>query len=88
MYNQVIKSEEAELFISSYMYCCRYGIHVSRFGDERLLESKDYGLMTPLSDDLRALCSDRVLIELCYNYDYNLKKVLLALRSSKEVDWN
>lgn len=60
----MIKREEAELIIRSYMYCRRYGIHVSRFADPTLTESNDYGILKPLSDELREPCSDRVLIEL------------------------
>lgn len=63
LYNQVIKREAAEWFIASYMYSFRYGIHVSRHEDPRITSSNDYGIMTPLSNELRAVCSERFLIE-------------------------
>lgn len=69
MYNQVIKCKAAALFIAIYMYYFRYGIHVSRLADPKLTASKHYGIMTPLSDNLRAICSDQFLIDLYYNSD-------------------
>lgn len=74
---KLIKHEADQLLIESYMYYFRYGIHVSIFADTRLTESKDYGIMTPSSDDIREISSNRGLIELYYNSDNNLKKFLL-----------
>lgn len=59
----MVNREAAELFIASYMYCYRYGIHVNMFSDSKLTECKDYGITTQLSDHLRESCSDRSLLK-------------------------
>lgn len=88
MYKKVRKRETAEFFIAIYMYSWSYCIHVSRFADPRLTARAYYGIMPPVSDALRPICSYRFLIELYYNSDFNLKKVLIALQPSVEVNRN
>lgn len=54
MYYKVIKREVADLLISMYMYFLPFVIHVSRFSNQLLKASKDYGIMIPLSNDIGA----------------------------------
>lgn len=68
------------------MHDCKYSIMVSKLGDPILRKSIKYGMMTPLPQDLRDLCTDRILIVLLYNYEYDIEKVALEKRLSEEVD--
>lgn len=82
-----MKKEAAELFVAKFMHTSRYCIFISKSGAPRLSGSKLHGSLTPLSVDLLAICTDLYLLELFFNFDYNLKKVLMAVRRSHEVNW-
>lgn len=65
----------------------RYDIMVSKHGDSRLIKSLTYVIMTPLPQELRDVCTDRMVINLLNNYNYDLKRYYSLKRCSEEVEW-
>ena len=52
-----------------------------------MTDSNGYGLLTPIPDKMIPFMTDAYLIELFYGSDYNLAKVLCAVRRAKAIDW-
>lgn len=43
--------------------------------------------MTELPAEPRDYCTNHFLVKIFYEFDYDLKKFLLAVRRTDEVDW-
>lgn len=81
VFAQVVVREAIELLLerSYIIHTCRYGISISKQGDPIIQDNHGYVIMTELSQDFRDYCSNRFLVELFYDSDYDLKKVFFAI---------
>lgn len=75
------------MFIGAHMYCSRFRMEVAKHVEPLPTRSDGYDIMTEISNGLLEICSDRYLIELNFNSDYNLKNALLLIRIAGKIDW-
>lgn len=74
------------MFIGAYIYFFRFGMEVTKHVNPLLTRIVVYGIVTEIPNSLVEMCSDRYLIELYFNPDYNLKKVLLFIPQAGKID--